>query len=243
MLNKKIVNITAIRTAVSNSRLLERYVLRQAPDVPVMAETLLRMEMILGGSSISLHEMSQAVLGDLGATLHVFCLAGGESAVGHRPFRIEDCISNLGVEVCIDELSKRVSPPRARREATIEAWAHASSIASFCSYWVEMNLEKVSPVEAYLVGLFHELSALPALLGWDQVAWGASDAPATGLKIATHCALPACVTEYFSAKMSRGLASLWPGVVEMAHRLAGTHSITGATKDNSSLHRNEVSFT
>jgi len=240
VLNKKIVNIAAIRTAVSNSRLLERYVLRQAPDVPVMAETLLRMEMILGGPSISLHEISQAVLGDLGATLHVFHLAGGESAVGHRPFRVEDCISNLGVEVCIDELSKRVAPPRARREATVEAWAHASSIASFCSYWVEMNLEKVSPVEAYLVGLFHELSALPALLGWDQVTWGSSDAPSTGLKIATQCALPACVTEYFSAKVNRGLASLWPGVVEMAHRLASAHSIQSATKNGSFPHPIEL---
>jgi len=72
------------------------------PAIPIMQETLLLLDLAVQESSVDLREISQLVLDDLGATLQILRLAGREYANSHdRPLRIEDCISALGVNACM----------------------------------------------------------------------------------------------------------------------------------------------
>lgn len=226
MLKNKIVEIGAARVAPVTRQSFELDFLLQPLDIPVLPETLLRMELSLGGPSVSLGEISKIVAGDLGATMHVFRLAGCQQPAGSNPFsRVEDCLSYLGIRECIIGLSKRLAYRSGRKDAVIDAWAHAGTIAAFCSLWAEMHDERINPEEAYLVGLFHELGTLPVLLQWDAAAWGQTDGPTVGLWLAARCALPDCVNDYFSAQKVQGTPSHWLNVVKQAYRLATESAI------------------
>lgn len=218
MLKSAVVDIGAFRIATSALQPQEGPILREDVYIPVLPQTLLRMEMGMGGTSVNLRELSQLLLGDIGATLNVFRLAGLEADPRETgPDRIEDCISNLGVQTCIDELSKRIALPCDRMNSIIETWTHASNVATFCFLWADKNDEEINPAEAYLVGLFHELGTLPTLLGWDQIGWGSSDASSKGLRIASQCSLPRCVREYFNAKTTHPSKGRWSKMVDVAH--------------------------
>jgi hypothetical protein len=225
VLKNKIIEICAGRVAPPTRPAFELDFLLQPLDIPVLPETLLRMELCLGGPNVSLREISQIVLGDLGATMHVFRLAGCQQHTGSIPFsRVEDCLSYLGIRECIDGLSKRLAYRSGRRNAVIDAWAHANTIASFCSLWAEMNDDRINPSEAYFVGLFHELGTLPGLLQWDTSPWGHVDEPSVGLWLASRCALPECATEYFASMKAEGVMSGWLKVVDAAHQLANQYA-------------------
>ena len=206
------------RSASSGGRLLEREFFSQPPDVPVLPETLLCLELNCGGSSIDLVQVSQALLNDMGAALQIFRLAPRERvATLGRPSRIEDCVSLLGIETCIDAISEQIMPRNSSKAAIVDAWGHARAIAEGCAQWAEMNNEMIAPGDAYLVGLFHELGSLPSLLGWDTTIWGKSDLRTLGFRIANQCSLPRCVVEYFSTPKLAGSPNRWTPIVEMAH--------------------------
>jgi len=218
--NRNVIEIAAGRGTLSGARFIESEFFCQPPDVPVLPETLLRLELNIGGPSISLHEVSQALLSDVGAALKVFRLARAERVVSSGyPSRIEDCVSHLGIDTCIEAISGQVVTRSPRKTAIAGAWNHANSIASVCSLWADMHSETIAPGEAYLVGLFHELGNLPGLLGWDRAAWGTNDSRSMGLRIATQCSLPRCVLEYFSEAKRPGSINRWVEIVEMAHHL------------------------
>ncbi len=148
------------------------------PDVPALPETLLQMELRLHDFSIDLHELSQLILSDVGATLQILRLAAREcSSADGRPTRIEDCISHLGHEACLRVAGRRTVLSEARHRGVIEVWAHSREVAQLCRKLAGADHGSIHPEEAYLVGLTHTLGALPAILGWQgpQTA-----APATG---------------------------------------------------------------
>jgi hypothetical protein len=217
VLNEKILEIGSARNPLflQLSR-LERE--QELPDVPVMPETLLSMELMLRERTVDLGDLSQLVLGDLGAAIQIMRLAGSdESLADSRPARIEDCISGLGLDACLEAASKQTLRRSARHPGMNALWAHARKIAEICRTLAEENPLSASPDEAYLVGLFHAIGSLPAVLGWDCAIDLPEDPELAGLRLAQSWALPHCVIDYFSELRPLSNGNRWRRLIEQAH--------------------------
>jgi HDOD domain-containing protein len=192
---------------------------RDLPDVPVLSETLLLMELKSRDRAVDLTEISQLVLGDLGAVIQIMRLAGSEDfSVESRPTRIEDCISGLGVQACIEAMSRQTIKRRNRPAAIVETWTHAQTVAENCRSLAEENIVAVNPDEAFLVGLFHTIGSLPEVLGWEWTTPISSDPDLAGLRMADAWSLPQCVVDYFSEPQSLSKPGRWRDIVHRAHR-------------------------
>ena len=188
------------------------------PAIPVLTKTLLLLDILVQEPCVDLREMSQLVLSDLGAALQILRLAGREygNADG-RPIRMEDCISDLGLEACLKAVSAQTIARDGRQVAIADFWDHSREIAQH-SMQIAKQMLKVNPEEAYLAGLFHTIGLLPELLGWREA--GEADTALIGLRFATRWSLPACVTEFFREIHFTGYPVLWSGIVREAHQRA-----------------------
>jgi len=194
---------------------------RELPDVPVMSETLLLMELMVRGRSVDLSEVSELVLGDLGAALQVLRLAGRECAAGDDlPRRIEDCISGLGLHACLESMSRCTIKRSSRSPEMIDAWTHARAIAESCQALAEETSPSMSAEDAYLVGLFHAIGSLPFVLGWDRTIELTGNPEVLGLRMAQAWSLPSCVAEYFAPLRSISGPNRWREMVRQAHHRA-----------------------
>lgn len=217
MLNEKILEIGNARNPLflQLSRLEQE---EDFPDVPVMPETLLLMELMMRERSVDLGDLSQLVLGDLGAAIQIMRLAGSEESLADgRPARIEDCISGLGLEACLDTVSKQTLKRSARHPGMNAMWAHAREIAEICRNLAEEDLFSANPEEAYLVGLFHAIGSLPVVLGWDCAMYLSDDPNLAGLRMAQAWSLPHCVIDYFSELRPLSNGNRWKRLIERAH--------------------------
>lgn len=214
--------------------------LSNLPDLPVMPETILLMDLQVGAHCPALGEISQIVLADLGATLQILRLAGNEfSDPAERPVRIEDCISSLGLEACLGAISRQTVGKSAYRAQISESWNHAARIASLCALLADEVSIDSDPGDAYLAGLLHELGTLPALLGWPLATQLSSNQDVLGLRLAQAWSLPASVIGYFSADIHAGQPSLWTGLVRKAHFIEGAP----ACESSSDLSLDTIHFT
>jgi hypothetical protein len=193
------------------------------PGIPILPKTLLLLDLMVQEPCVDLREMSQLVLSDLGAALQILRLAGREygNAEG-RPIRIEDCISELGLEACLKAVSAQTFARDGRQHAIAEFWDHSREIAQHSRLVADEMLDGY-PEEAYLAGLLHAIGLLPELLGWSES--GEADAALVGLRFATRWSLPACVTEFFREVHFTGYPALWSGIVREAHQRANRSSI------------------
>ena len=188
------------------------------PAIPVMTKTLLLLDLLVQEPSVDLRQMSQLVLSDLGAALQILRLAGREYGNQEdRPIRMEDCISDLGLEACMRAVSAQSLPRDGRQYAIADFWDHSREIAQH-SMQIAIQMQKVNPEEAYLAGLFHTIGLLPELLEWRES--GEADPVLLGLRYATRWSLPACVTEFFREVHFIGYPMLWSGIVREAHQRA-----------------------
>jgi hypothetical protein len=65
-------------------------------EVPVMAATVLGLEMLLNEPCIDLKLVSDVILSDVGATIHVLRLVGREyETAAEHPSRMADCLASL----------------------------------------------------------------------------------------------------------------------------------------------------
>jgi hypothetical protein len=192
---------------------------RDLPEVPVLLETLLLMELKAKERCVDLREISLLVMGDMGAVLQIFRrLALEVPSSEDRPARIEDCISSLGVQACLEALSSATVPVGS--SDVIEAWRHAKEIAGRCrQISVTAN---TSPDEAYLAGLFHQLPSLPLIFGWGALAPDSNAAALTGLRMAEAWSLPRCVREYFCEMQNPANGQRWSPIVQRAHKMAAS---------------------
>ncbi len=196
------------------------------PDVPVLSETLLLMELLVRERTVDLSEISQVVLGDLGAVIQIMRLAGRENAGAEdRPARIEDCISGLGLQACVEAISKRPLKRSTCDPAILETWTHARKVAEDCRFLADEALLPVNPEDAYLVGLFHAMSSLPSVLSWGYSVHIPSNPDIEGLRMAEAWSLPACVVEYFSEPRSHASAIRWREIVRSVHQPANSSRI------------------
>jgi HD-like signal output (HDOD) protein len=193
-----------------------------------MPGTLLLMDLGAQEQSVDLSEMTRVVLSDPGATIQILREAGREGSFGEeRPSRIEDCISVLGVQACIEVVSRRTVSRATDKTAIMKTWSHAREIAEACRVMANEMLESVGPNEAYLTGLLHELGSLPAILGWQPAFAVSSDPVLAGLKIAEEWFLPQCVVDYFSELGKLKTTSVWTRIVQRAHEVTGSTSEGG----------------
>jgi hypothetical protein len=188
------------------------------PGLPVLPETLLRMELMSHEFSVDLQEISQLVLSDLGATLQILRRAAREfDDPADRPTRIEDCISSLGVQACIRAAAQKTIASDARHRVVLEIWAHAQEVAQVCRESAAA-IGTLHPDEAYLVGLTHALGSLPNILGWERWPSSLLRRERAASRLAECWSLPLCVQEFAHASDRSESNNPWVSLVSMAHQ-------------------------
>lgn len=211
--------------AIADSLPWEVEFAQDLPGVPVMPETLLRLDLEAQERSVDLRAVTEVVLSDLGATVQIFRLAGQEYGNGEgSPTRIEDCISGLGVSACLEAVSAETIAHDHRYTAVTETWAHSREIARYAKL-VADEMQDVNPDEAYLVGLFHSIALLPPVLGWFGSEGRTIDFARAGFQMAKQWALPRFAVDYFNGTERDKSGSPWAEIVSKAHRYANKSSI------------------
>lgn len=225
MLNTSAFEIRATRSLVTERQIFQPELVDDLPDVPALPETLLLLELRTHEYSVDLREVSQLVLGDLGATIQVLRLAHHEyGGAEGSPVRIEDCISDLGLQACLTAAASSTVIGDVRHRAIFDTWAHSREIAQYCRLVAEEISGDIHPDEAYLVGLFHTLGQLPAVLDWN---WNGNlkDWTFTGLRLAERWSLPRCVREFFLELRQSPFETPWQEIVRTAHLAARMPSV------------------
>lgn len=196
---------------------LQHELIDDLPAVPALPETLLLMELRMRQTSVDLREISDLVLGDLGATLQVFRLAALEFGDSEdRPRRIEDCISSLGLDACLLAAAAASSAGDGCDGPAVEFWAHSRDVAQICRELAAQTPGSVSPAEAYQVGLLHGIGLLPCLLGWNLRDRGFLHVEHTASALAKQWRLPACVQRYLCEPDPRKRGP-WGQIAHTAH--------------------------
>jgi HD-like signal output (HDOD) protein len=213
--------VIEIRTERSSfaERTFQPELVDDLPDVPVLPETLLLMDLKIHEFSVDLHEMSQLVLSDLGATLQILRLAAREYGdANDRPSRIEDCISALGLQACLKAAFRSTIGTHTRHRTVIETWVHSREVAQHAKSLAEETTGSIRPDHAWMAGLLHALPLLPGVLGWTYREPGV--AAATGLRLAERWRLPHYIHEFFREMHFHGHESQWTSLVQTAHEMA-----------------------
>jgi HDOD domain len=191
-------------------------------DVPAMSATVLGLEMLLHEPCIDLRMASELILSDVGATIQILRLVGREyeSAADH-PCRMGDCIASLDAGNWFAAISARTFACDREHSATTSLWNHCRLVAQYAHLFAE-SLEGVSPEEAYLVGLLHEIGKIPGVLGWSN----------GGALLAMEESLPLFVLAAIRSMTDSYSSSPWKIILTAAHELAGV----GSEFDPSTLH-------
>lgn len=187
------------------------------PGVPVLTETLLKMEFELHESSTNLRGFSAAVLEDVGATIQILRLAGQEyGAAIDRPLRVEDCISDLGPRACLNAAAAGSLLDGNRQHAHLEMWAHSREVAQRFRLLAEQAPSRISPDQAYLAGLLHAMGALPAVLAWGRGGLSAHP-PEAALSMAEQWHFPHFLQEFFAEILMPGYSREWANFTSLPY--------------------------
>ena len=179
-----------------------------------MLATVLGLELLLQEPSIDLRMASELVLSDVGATLQVLQLVGDEySASGERLYRMDECLASLDVDAWFGKVSARTFVNDPDHMKTVVMWKHCRLIAQY-SQLVAESLKVVSPEQAYLVGLLHEIEAISDSLGWNRAFGVIEPSVMEGI-------VPPFVHAALSS-IAEGVPSIWNFILSAAHDLART---------------------
>ena len=159
------------------------------PDVPVLATTLLRLEKLLGENTPDLNAIGAVVRGDLGLTIRLLCLSQEEVFESQSVLpSTEEIVVHLG----LDKLKKLVkSMPVLTEHPSGEIgvnvcarfWMHSHLIALIAEE-LAVGEAEITPADAYLAGLLHQIGKLPILLGWRIPEFEATDLGELGYALA-----------------------------------------------------------
>jgi hypothetical protein len=190
-------------------------------DVPVMLATVLGLEILLHEPCIDLRMASELVLSDVGATIQILRLVGREYEFAtEHPYRMGDCIVSLDAGTWFDAISARTFACDRSHAATSSLWNHCRVVAQY-SQLVAESLEGISPEEAYLVGLLHEVGAIPSVLGWPSEGLGSrKSAPLSAMQ----GSLPLFVLSAIRSMNDSCSSSTWKFILTSAHELAGVET-------------------
>lgn len=220
MLNTGVIEFPTGRCILAEPRAAHSECADNLPDLPVLPETLLAMELQLQSTSVDLRAFTAAVLSDLGAILQILRMAGREyGAADDRPIRIEDCICDFGPSACFDAVASGVIARGFQRRVVAEIWTHAREIATHAKRLAEDVPGTISPDQAYIGGMLHAIGSLPATLGW-RWSEASHDRAMTALKLAERWALPSYLRDFFCEMLMGGYKPEWSEIMAEAHRLA-----------------------
>jgi hypothetical protein len=198
-------------------------------EIPVMSATVLGLEILLHEPCIDLQMASELILSDVGATIQILRLVATEYEFAtEHPSRMGDCIASLDAGTWFDAISARTFACDREHAATTALWNHCRLVAQYAQLVAE-SLEGVSSEEAYLVGLLHEIGAIPNILGWP------SEDQATGELAplsAMEGSLPPFVLSALRSVNDSCCSSTWKFILTEAHELARA----SAPLDPSTLH-------
>jgi hypothetical protein len=173
-------------------------------DIPVMSATVLGLEILLHEPCIDLRMASELVLSD----------------VGEHPCRMGDCLASLDAGNWFDAISARTFTCDREHAAISSLWNHSRLVAQYAQLVAE-SLEGISPEEAYLVGLLHDIGAIPKVLSWPND--GLDDRESASL-LAMEGSLPLFVLSAIQSMNDSCSSSTWKIVLTSAHELAGARS-------------------
>jgi hypothetical protein len=190
-------------------------------DIPVMSATVLGLEILLHEPCIDLRMTSELVLSDVGATLQILRLVGREYEFAtEHPCRMGDCLASLDAGTWFDAISARTFACDPEHAATSLLWNHSRLVAQYAQLVAE-SLDGISPEEAYLVGLLHEIGAIPQVLGWPDQGPGSRESAAL---LAMEGSLPLFVLSAVRSMNDSSSSSRWRLVLTAAHELAGART-------------------
>ena len=190
-------------------------------EVPVMSATVLGLEMLLHASYCDLRMVSDLILSDFGATFQILRMVAGEyEFAAERPRRMVDCIASLEVESWLPALSARTFICGRQHAAMTAAWKHFRLVAQY-SQLVAASTERISPEDAYLVGLLHGIETIPELMGW---AAGNPGIRGRYLFQEMESALPPFVLAALDSLNDLSTSSVWKFVLTAAHDLASSEA-------------------
>jgi hypothetical protein len=187
--------------------------------VPVMSATVLGLEMLLHEPFIDLRKISDLILSDVGATIQILRLIGKEYAFSpEHPRRMDDCIAGLDIGTWFGTVSAHTFACDCEYSAVRAVWMHSRLVAQYAQLVAE-SVEGVSSEDAYLVGLLHEIGAIPRVLGWPN---GGSSASSPGAMFAIEGSLPLFVLAAMRSVNDQRPSSQWRLILTAAHELACT---------------------
>jgi hypothetical protein len=190
-------------------------------EVPVMSATVLGLEILLHEPCIDLRMASELVLSDVGATIQVLRLVGREYELSiDHPCRMGDCLAGLDSNAWFEAVSMRTFTCGREHAATTSLWRHCRLVAQYAQLVAE-SLDRISPEEAYLVGLLHEIEAIPKVLGWPNHRVGAGE---SGALLAMEGSLPLFVLSAIRSTSDSCSSSVWKFILTAAHELAGART-------------------
>jgi len=186
-------------------------------DVPAMSTTVLGLEMLLHEPCIDLQMASELILSDVGATIQILGLVGREeNFTSERPGRMGECIASLDINVWFGAISARTFPCDRQHSATTAVWKHSRLVAQYAQLVAE-SLDGISPEDAYLVGLLHEIGTIATVLGWPNGNPGTRD---QATLLAMEGALPLFVLAAMRSVNDPCTSSAWKSILTAAHELA-----------------------
>lgn len=192
---------------------------RITPDVPVLPTTLLRLELLLQEPSIDLRAVADLVLEDVGAVVQLLRVVGEEFPDPEdRPVRIEDCIASVAAETWFQAMTTSQTRDGHQRMSALAM--HSHEIAEHTRAVAEL-LPGVSSERAYMVGLLHEIAALPEVLGWQRDVEAPIASQAFGSDLAEIWSIPAFAVEAIEGWNRGDRDSLWTSLLFAAHQMAG----------------------
>ena len=190
-------------------------------EVPVMSATVLGLEILLHEPCIDLQMTSELILSDVGATIQILRLVGTEYEFSaEHPCRMGDCIASLDADTWFDAISARTFACDSGHAATGALWNHCRLVAQYAQLVAE-SLSGVSAEEAYLVGLLHEIGAIPNVLGWPEEGHDPDELLALS---AMEGSLPLFVLSALRSVNDSRCGSIWKFILTAAHELAGANA-------------------
>jgi len=187
-------------------------------EIPVMSATVLGLEILLHEPCIDLQMASELILSDVGATIQILRMIGREyESAGEHPCRMGDCLASLDAGNWFDAISARTFTCDREHAAISSLWNHSRLVAQYAQLVAE-SLEGISPEDAYLVGLLHEIGAIPKVLGWPND--GLDDRESASF-LAMEGSLPLFVLSAIQSMNDSCSTSTWKIVLTSAHELAG----------------------
>jgi len=189
--------------------------------LPVMSATILGLDLLLREPAIDLQGVSELILGDIGATIHILRTVSKEYDLAEVPsVRIGDCLASLDSRACFDLLSAHALPGDSGRSMTTAFWRHSRVVALY-SKQIAASTIGMWPEEAYLVGLLHEVDALPAVL---ELVGRGPGVNAQEVRRALDGILPVAIATGIRRGNDVKTPSAWRTLLSAAHQLAGPWS-------------------